>query len=182
MAWMPLARAPQPAATAAVIEDKTYTVTPAAMKVNAGFVTGEVTEVKARSTSSCPSAAASERRPPRGDKHGRFHHDPGFPGHRRRDGRTGDGLPPDGVRLDVRRPRRHGGGGVYGRGFTGHHADHCVESNPLRWRPHRRAGTGVLPLSARTESDRECRHDALSGLLRLEWGHAVGPVAGIHRE
>jgi len=79
MAWMTLARAPQPAATAAVIEDKTYTVTPAAMKVKAGFVTGEVTEMKVTSTSSCPSAAASERRPPRGDKHGRFHHDPGFP-------------------------------------------------------------------------------------------------------
>ena len=47
-AWMILGPSPQPAATAtaAVIEDKTYTVTPAAMKVKAGIVTGEVTEMK----------------------------------------------------------------------------------------------------------------------------------------
>jgi len=44
--WMTLGPAPQPAATAAVIDDKTYTVTPAAMKVNVGVVTGEVTEMK----------------------------------------------------------------------------------------------------------------------------------------
>ena len=46
VAWMILGPTPQPAATAtaAVIEDKTYTVTPAAMKVKAGIVTGEVTE------------------------------------------------------------------------------------------------------------------------------------------
>jgi hypothetical protein len=37
----------QPAATAtAVVEDKTYEVTPAAMKVTAGIVTGEVTAMK----------------------------------------------------------------------------------------------------------------------------------------
>jgi hypothetical protein len=46
VAWMALGRSPQPAATAAMIEDKTYTVTPAAMKVRAGIVTGEVTEMK----------------------------------------------------------------------------------------------------------------------------------------
>ena len=46
VAWMTLAPAPQPAATAAVIEDRTYTVTPAAMKVKAGIVTGEVTNMK----------------------------------------------------------------------------------------------------------------------------------------
>jgi uncharacterized membrane protein YeaQ/YmgE (transglycosylase-associated protein family) len=45
-AWMTLGPSPQPAATAALIEDKTYTVTPAAMKVKAGIVTGEVTEMK----------------------------------------------------------------------------------------------------------------------------------------
>ncbi|PYM80467.1 MAG: hypothetical protein DME09_19260 [Candidatus Rokuibacteriota bacterium] len=44
--WMTLGPAPQPAATAAVIEDKTYTATPTAMKVKAGIVTGEVTEMK----------------------------------------------------------------------------------------------------------------------------------------
>jgi len=44
--WMVLGRSEQPAATAAVIEDKTYTVTPAAMKVKAGIVTGDVTELK----------------------------------------------------------------------------------------------------------------------------------------
>lgn len=45
--WMTLGPAPQqPAATAAVIEDKTYTVTPATMAVKAGIVTGEVTEMK----------------------------------------------------------------------------------------------------------------------------------------
>ncbi len=44
--WMVLGRSEQPAATAAVVEDKTYTVTPAAMKVKAGIVTGDVTELK----------------------------------------------------------------------------------------------------------------------------------------
>ena len=45
--WMTLGPSPQPAATAAaVVEDKTYTVTPAAMKVKAGIVTGEVTGMK----------------------------------------------------------------------------------------------------------------------------------------
>ena len=46
VAWMTLGPAPQPPAIAAVIENKTYTVTPAAMKVKAGIVTGEVTEMK----------------------------------------------------------------------------------------------------------------------------------------
>jgi uncharacterized membrane protein YeaQ/YmgE (transglycosylase-associated protein family) len=46
VAWMTLAPAPPPAATAAVINEKTYTVTPAAMKVKAGIVTGEITEMK----------------------------------------------------------------------------------------------------------------------------------------
>jgi uncharacterized membrane protein YeaQ/YmgE (transglycosylase-associated protein family) len=45
--WMTLAPSGQPSATAAaVVEDKTYAVTPAAMKVNAGIVTGEVTDMK----------------------------------------------------------------------------------------------------------------------------------------
>jgi hypothetical protein len=44
--WMLLGRSPQPAATAAAVEDKTYSVTPAAMKVKAGIVTGEVTDMK----------------------------------------------------------------------------------------------------------------------------------------
>jgi hypothetical protein len=45
--WMMLGRSHEPAATAAqVVEDKTYTVTPAAMKVKAGIVTGDVTELK----------------------------------------------------------------------------------------------------------------------------------------
>jgi hypothetical protein len=44
--WMILSRSEQPVATAAVVEDKTYTVTPAAMKVKAGIVTGDVTELK----------------------------------------------------------------------------------------------------------------------------------------
>ena len=35
-----------PSATAAMIEDKTYTVTPASVTVKAGIVTGEVTEMK----------------------------------------------------------------------------------------------------------------------------------------
>jgi hypothetical protein len=38
--------AQQPSATAAVVEDRTYTVTPAAIKVRAGVVTGDVTELK----------------------------------------------------------------------------------------------------------------------------------------
>jgi uncharacterized membrane protein YeaQ/YmgE (transglycosylase-associated protein family) len=45
--WMMLAPAPQqPAAIAAMIDDKTYVVTPAAIKVTAGIVTGEVTDLK----------------------------------------------------------------------------------------------------------------------------------------
>ncbi|HLC42760.1 MAG TPA: hypothetical protein VJO34_14190 [Methylomirabilota bacterium] len=36
----------QPSGTAAVIEDKAYTVTPASVQVKAGIVTGEVTEMK----------------------------------------------------------------------------------------------------------------------------------------
>jgi uncharacterized membrane protein YeaQ/YmgE (transglycosylase-associated protein family) len=46
VAWMVLGPSPQPAAIAAAIEDKVYTVTPAATKVKAGIVTGEVTEMK----------------------------------------------------------------------------------------------------------------------------------------
>ncbi len=46
VAWMTLGPSPQPAATAAVIEDRAYTVTPASVKVLAGIVTGEVTEMK----------------------------------------------------------------------------------------------------------------------------------------
>ena len=38
--------AQQPSGTAAVIEEKTYTVTPASVQVKAGIVTGEVTEMK----------------------------------------------------------------------------------------------------------------------------------------
>jgi len=45
-AWMTLGPAPQPVATAAVVEEKTYTVTPAAIKIKAGIVTGEMTEMK----------------------------------------------------------------------------------------------------------------------------------------
>jgi uncharacterized membrane protein YeaQ/YmgE (transglycosylase-associated protein family) len=45
--WMVLAPAGRPAATTdPVIEDKTYAVTPAAMKVKAGIVTGEMTNMK----------------------------------------------------------------------------------------------------------------------------------------
>src|SRR5213592_3276998 len=44
--WMILGPSPQPAATAAVVKDKTYTVTPAAMKVKAGIVTGEMTDMR----------------------------------------------------------------------------------------------------------------------------------------
>jgi uncharacterized membrane protein YeaQ/YmgE (transglycosylase-associated protein family) len=44
--WMILGPTPKPAATAAAVNDKTYTVTPAAMKVKAGIVTGEVTDMR----------------------------------------------------------------------------------------------------------------------------------------
>jgi uncharacterized membrane protein YeaQ/YmgE (transglycosylase-associated protein family) len=45
--WMTFGPSIQPAATAAaVVEDRTYAVTPAAMKVKAGIVTGEVTDMK----------------------------------------------------------------------------------------------------------------------------------------
>ena len=46
VAWMTLGPVPQPAATAAVIEERTYSVTPASVKVQAGIVTGEVTAMK----------------------------------------------------------------------------------------------------------------------------------------
>ena len=47
VAWMTVGRSHEPTATAAqVVEDKTYTVTPAAMRVKAGIVTGDVTEMK----------------------------------------------------------------------------------------------------------------------------------------
>jgi hypothetical protein len=45
--WMTLGATPQPALTAAaLVDEKTYTVTPAAMKLKAGIVTGEVTNLK----------------------------------------------------------------------------------------------------------------------------------------
>src|SRR5256712_3409521 len=43
---MVLGCAQQPSGTVAMIEDKTYTVTPASVTVKAGIVTGEVTEMK----------------------------------------------------------------------------------------------------------------------------------------
>jgi uncharacterized membrane protein YeaQ/YmgE (transglycosylase-associated protein family) len=46
VAWMTLGPGPQPVATAAVIGDRTYAVTPASMTVKAGIVTGEVTDMK----------------------------------------------------------------------------------------------------------------------------------------
>ena len=46
VAAMTLGCSQQPSGTAAVIEDKVYTVTPASVKVKAGIVTGEVTEMK----------------------------------------------------------------------------------------------------------------------------------------
>ncbi|MBI3078742.1 MAG: hypothetical protein HYY85_17430 [Deltaproteobacteria bacterium] len=46
VAAMTLGCSQQSSGTAEVIQDKTYTVTPAAMKVKAGIVTGEITEMK----------------------------------------------------------------------------------------------------------------------------------------
>ena len=46
VAWMTLGPVQQPAAVAAAVEEKTYAVTPAAVKVKAGIITGEVTEMK----------------------------------------------------------------------------------------------------------------------------------------
>jgi len=46
VAAMTLGCSQGPSTTAVVIEDKTYTVTPAAVKVKAGIVTGDVTEMK----------------------------------------------------------------------------------------------------------------------------------------
>jgi uncharacterized membrane protein YeaQ/YmgE (transglycosylase-associated protein family) len=46
MGWMMFGPSQQPAATAAVIDDKTYAVTPATMKLKAGIVTGEVMDMK----------------------------------------------------------------------------------------------------------------------------------------
>jgi hypothetical protein len=46
VAVMALGCSREPSGTAAVIEDKVYTVTPASVKVKAGIVTGEITEMK----------------------------------------------------------------------------------------------------------------------------------------
>ncbi len=46
VAAMTLGCSQQPSGTAAVIEDKVYTVTPASVTVKAGIVTGDVTEMK----------------------------------------------------------------------------------------------------------------------------------------
>lgn len=46
VAVLSLGCAQQPAATAASVEDKSYTVTPASVTVRAGIVTGEITEMK----------------------------------------------------------------------------------------------------------------------------------------
>ena len=46
VAWMSFGPVQQPAAVAAPIEEKTYAVTPAAVTVKAGIVTGEVTDMK----------------------------------------------------------------------------------------------------------------------------------------
>ena len=46
MLWMNLAPSQQSAATAAVIEDRNYAVTPASLRVKAGIVTGEVADMK----------------------------------------------------------------------------------------------------------------------------------------
>ena len=46
VAWMTLGPVQQPAAVAAAIEEKTYAVTPASVKVKAGIVSGEVTDMK----------------------------------------------------------------------------------------------------------------------------------------
>jgi uncharacterized membrane protein YeaQ/YmgE (transglycosylase-associated protein family) len=44
--WTNIGPAQQPAATAAVIEDKSYAVTPASMRVKSGIVSGEVADMK----------------------------------------------------------------------------------------------------------------------------------------
>lgn len=46
MAWMTLSPGTQPAATAAVVQDRTYTVTPATMTLKTGMVTAELTDLK----------------------------------------------------------------------------------------------------------------------------------------
>ncbi len=46
MLWTNLGPAQQPTAAAAVIEDKSYAVTPATLQVKAGIVTGEVADMK----------------------------------------------------------------------------------------------------------------------------------------
>ena len=46
MAWMTLGPAAQPAAVAAAIEDRSYQVTPASVKMKAGIVAGELSDLK----------------------------------------------------------------------------------------------------------------------------------------
>jgi hypothetical protein len=46
MGWVLFGPTQQPTATAATIDDRTYAVTPATMKLQAGVVTGEVTDMK----------------------------------------------------------------------------------------------------------------------------------------
>ena len=56
----------QPSGTAAMTEDKTYTVTPASVTVKAGIVTGEVTEMKVTERSRKAPTVSSPRRSSRG--------------------------------------------------------------------------------------------------------------------
>jgi len=53
---------PQPGATVAVVKDKIYIVTPAAMKVKSGIVSGELTEMKV--TERIEEGSDASRRPP----------------------------------------------------------------------------------------------------------------------
>jgi hypothetical protein len=60
---MTLGSSVQPSATAAaVVEDKAYVVTPAAIKVKAGIVTGEVTDMKVTERVEQAPAGSSPRR------------------------------------------------------------------------------------------------------------------------
>jgi len=60
--WMILGPSRQPVATAAVVEEKTYTVTPAAMKVKAGIITGRGDGHEGHRNGSSKARAASSRR------------------------------------------------------------------------------------------------------------------------
>src|SRR2546421_2808607 len=99
----------------------------------------------------------------------------------RRGRRAGDGVPAGGVRLDVRRARHHGCGGLHGGRLTGAPAGpHWKPAAPLR-AVHRAARTGLRPLGPRRPARARHRGGHLRRLRGPDRRDPVGPGAGLYR-